>query len=256
MTSREGTSRPTRVVRAYRIAWALLSVGGVETTIFALATLPGILLTAAVLSITEGSTPLRVFFVPFIFVPAYVVFAIGLMVYSALAVRALNWRAGPGQAMPIRGLGWPLLRWVRGLVLQHFVRIFAGHLFRSSPLWTFYLRLNGARLGKGVYVNSLSIMDHHLISVGDGSVIGSDAHMSGHWVDGGVVRTEPIVIGSGVTIGINAVVGIGVTIEDGVQVGALSVVPKYAHLKAGKTYVGAPARELGPSADSGHERGG
>ncbi|NNF26105.1 MAG: hypothetical protein HKO53_12430 [Gemmatimonadetes bacterium] len=245
-----GAADPSRLVRAFRIGWAFLSVGAVETTIFALATLPGILLTAAVLSVTEGSTPLRVVLVPFIFVPAYVVFAIGLMVYSALVVRALNWRAGPGQAMPIRSLGWPLLRWVRGLVLQHFVRIFAGHLFRSSPLWTFYLRLNGARLGKDVYVNSLSIMDHHLISVGDGSVIGSDVHMSGHWVDHGVVRTESIVIGSGVTIGINAVVGIGVTIEDGVQVGALSVVPKYAHLKAGKTYVGAPARELARSSDS------
>ena len=236
----------TRSKRAFRIAWTLLSVGAVETTIFALATLPGILLMALVLSVTEDSTLLRVFLVPFIFVPAYVVFAIGLMVYSALSVRALDWRAGPRQEMVIERLGWPLLRWLRGLVLQHFVRIFAGHVFRSSPLWTFYLRLNGARLGKRVYVNSLSIMDHHLISIGDGSVIGSDVHMSGHWVDHGTVRTEQIVIGSAVTVGINAVVGIGVTVEDGVQIGALSVVPKFAHLKAGRTYVGAPVRELAP----------
>ena len=89
-------------------------------------------------------------------IPAYGLFALSLMVLSALSVRWLGWRTPANAEMSIKAMEWPLLNWVRYMVSVHVVRLFAGSVFRATPLWTFYLRLNGARLGRGVYVNSLA----------------------------------------------------------------------------------------------------
>jgi acetyltransferase-like isoleucine patch superfamily enzyme len=183
------------------------------------------------------------------FVPAYGLFAVSLMVLSALSTRWLGWRTSANGEMPIKALEWPLLHWVRYMVSVHIVRLFAGSVFRATPLWTFYLRLNGARLGRGVYVNSLAVNDHNLLDFGDRVVIGDGVHLSGHTVEQGVVRTAAIRLGDDVTIGLGSVVGIGVTAGARCQVGALSMVPKFYRLKSDTTYVGAPVRVLQQAAN-------
>jgi acetyltransferase-like isoleucine patch superfamily enzyme len=107
-----------------------------------------------------------------------------------------------------------------------------------------YLRWNGARVGRRVFVNSLQVSDHNLIELGDGVVIGSAAHVSGHTVEHGVVKTGLVRLGRHVTIGVGSVIGIDVEIGAETQVGALSVVPKHARLAAGAIYVGAPVRRV------------
>ena len=54
--------------------------------------------------------------------------------------------------MRLADLDWPLLNWVRYMVAIHIVRLFAGTLFRGKPIWSAYLGLNGARVGRRVYV--------------------------------------------------------------------------------------------------------
>lgn len=81
------------------------------------------------------------------------------------STRWLGWRTPANAAMSIRALEWPLMNWVRYMVSVHIVRLFAGSVFRATPLWTFYIRLNGARLGRGVYINSLAVNDHNLLEV-------------------------------------------------------------------------------------------
>jgi acetyltransferase-like isoleucine patch superfamily enzyme len=130
------------------------------------------------------------------------------------------------------------------MVSVHVVRLFAGSVLRSTPLWTFYLRLNGARLGRGVYVNSLAVNDHNLLEFGDRVVIGDGVHLSCHTVEHGVVKTARVRLGDYVTIGLGTVVGIGVDAGPRCQVGALSLVPKFSSLKPDTTYVGTPVREL------------
>ena len=64
---------------------------------------------------------------------------------------------------------WPLLDWMRYLVSTHVVRVFVGSLFRATPVWTWYVRMNGARLGRGVYMNSLAVTDHSQLELATGS---------------------------------------------------------------------------------------
>ena len=101
----------------------------------------------------------------------------------------------------------------------------------ATPLWTFYLRLNGARLGRGVYVNSLAVNDRNLLDFGDRVVIGDGVHLSGHTVEHGIVKTAGVRLGDHVTIGLGTVVGIGVEAGARCQVGALSFVPKFSRLE-------------------------
>jgi acetyltransferase-like isoleucine patch superfamily enzyme len=227
-----------------RVTWALVSIFVVECAVFGLAMLPGALFWEIFSLLTYPYLFVRIIVLSMAFVPAYGLFAVSLMVLSALSTRWLGWQTPANAEMPIKALGWPLLDWVRYMVSVHIVRLFAGSVFRATPLWTFYLRLNGARLGRGVYVNSLAVNDHNLLEFGDRVVIGDGVHLSGHTVEQGVVRTAAIRLGDDVTIGLGTVVGIGVEAGSRCQVGALSMVPKFSRLKTGTTYVGAPVRVL------------
>lgn len=227
-----------------RAVWTALSIFIVESLVFGLAVLPGALFWEWHFSWPVSPRWLRVVLLSMSFIPAYLLFAFALMFLSAAASRATGWRTPRRAEMPIAELGWPLLDWVRYAVLNHFVKIFAGTLFRSTPVWTLYMRLNGARMGRGVYVNSLAVTDHNLLEFGNDVVIGGGVHMSGHTVEKGVVRTAPIRLGDRVVVGVGAVVDIGADIGAGTHVGALGLVPKYAVLEPDSIYVGIPVQRL------------
>ena len=166
------------------------------------------------------------------------------MALSAGAMRMLRWRPTAPMDMPIADLGWPLCNWARYQISTHVVSFFAGGLLRATPVWSAYLRWNGARLGRRVWVNSLGVTDHCLLDFGDDVVIGSGVHLSGHTVEHGVVRTAGVRIGAGSTVGVNAHIEIGAEIGPRCQIGSLSMVPKFAVLTGPGTYVGVPVRRL------------
>ena len=244
----KGSSPPFTWHRPARVFWAVMTVFVVESLIFGLAMIPAVAFWTWHLQWEGIPAALRVLFLAMASVPAYLMFAAGLMAYSAGVTRLLGWRTRAGLATRIDDFEWPLLDWGRYLVTTHVVRLFAGAVFRSTPVWTMYMRLNGARIGRGVWVNSLALMDHNLLELGDGAVIGSDAHVAGHIVEHGILRTAPVRLGRGVTIGIGTVVEIGADVGDRTAVGALSVVPKFSKLEASSVYGGVPVRLLTPRA--------
>ncbi len=233
--------RPRALVR---VSWAFASVCAVELIVFAASVLPAALLWHTFARRAYPSELARIIVLSLVFAPTYLIFALALMLFSALSTRLTGWRTPPDAELVIPALGWPLLNWVRYMVSVHVVRLLAGSVFRATPLWTFYLRLNGARLGKGVYVNSLQVNDHNMLEFGDYVVIGDDVHLSGHTVERGIVKTARVRLGRNTTIGLGSVVGIGVETGPNCQVGALSLVPKYSKLEGGATYVGTPVRRL------------
>jgi acetyltransferase-like isoleucine patch superfamily enzyme len=238
-----------------RFAWAILSAFVVESVVFGLAVLPAVLFWRLHFAWHFGSEWLRIVVISMSFIPAYLLFAFMLMVLSAGSARLLGWRTPPDAQMKISEYGWPLLNWGRYMISTHLVRIFAGTLFRATPVWTFYMRINGARLGRGVYVNSLSVVDHCMLEFGDHVVIGDYAHLSGHTVERGYVKTARVRLGSNVTIGLQSLVGIGVEIGDNAQVGALSLVRKHSRLPGGATYVGIPVRRVDRGAEGAEPAG-
>lgn len=235
------------MARTWRVAWTIVSIFVVESMVFGFAVLPAFLFWSVIQHWPfprRQETLLEPVIIAMSLIPAYLVFAVALIVLSAWSMRLCGWRTQPDGAWRLADLEWPLLHWVRYMISTHVVRVLVGTFFRSSPLWTWYLRLNGARIGTGVYINSMSISDHNMLDFGDGVVIGESVHLSGHTVEGGVVKTGYVRLGRGVTVGLGSIIGIGTTMGDQCQVGALSVVPKHSTLEPHGIYVGVPVRRL------------
>jgi acetyltransferase-like isoleucine patch superfamily enzyme len=227
-----------------RIAWALATAFVAESLIFGFAVLPAVLFWEWHYGWTVAPAWLRVVFLSMAFIPAYLLFALVLIVLSGVATRITGWRTPENAELPIRTAPWPLLDWARYMISIQLVRIFAGPLFRATPVWTLYMRLNGARMGSRVFVNSLAVTDHNLLDFGDDVVVGGDVHLSGHTVENGLLKTARVKLGSGVTVGVGSVVGIGVEAGERSQIGALSLVPKFSKLERDAVYVGTPVRKL------------
>lgn len=232
----------------------LVAILLVQTVVCATAALPVVLAWRWMLDRPQGPA-LRVALIAVFAMPSYVAFALALIVVAPLANRLTGAYSPAGVELRIADFEWPLLRWARYLVATHIVRVLAGTLFRGSPIWTFYLRLDGARTGRGVFVNSLSLSDHNLLEFGDDVVIGADVHLSGHTVEGGRLKTAPVRLGSHVTVGLGTVVGIGVVVGDRCEIGALSLVPKHSTLEPDTVYAGVPVHPLTPRAAPRPDRG-
>lgn len=242
MVRRRRTGTPQRrVLVVSRIVWTLGTLIAVQAVVCALSIMPVVLAWQWLQNILPPGAVIRPLVWSVAIVPSYVVFAMCLMVLSPLAIRSVGWRTPADAHLRIADMDWALLQWVRYGASIHLVRIVAGSLFRGTPIWTAHLRLSGARLGKRVYVNSLSVSDYNLLDFGDDVVIGGGVHLSGHTVEAGVVKTAHVRLGRNVTIGLGSVIEIGVEIGPDAQVGALSFVPKYAKLSGGVIYAGAPA---------------
>ncbi|HEY7446851.1 MAG TPA: hypothetical protein VH702_01810 [Vicinamibacterales bacterium] len=238
------TSTPQRALVFWRISWVVVTICVCQGLVCALSVLPVLWLWHRLLPLSESSPVLRVTLASLGIIPSYLLFALLLMPLSALATRLVGWRTLPNREMRIADMDWPLLNWVRFMVSLHVVRFFAGSLFRGSPIWTGYLRLAGARLGRRVYINSLALSDYNLLEFGDDVVIGADVHISGHTVEDGIVRTGTVRLGHNVTIGVGSIIDIDVEVGSDCQIGALSLVPKHTKLEGRAVYAGIPVRRL------------
>jgi hypothetical protein len=234
--------------QASRVAWTIASGAIFESVVFGAAVLPAFEAWQWVFTRLPAWWPdwLAPAVVAMTVVPAYVVFAVAFAGLSALGTRLLGWRTPPPGEWALRDYEWPVLDWARAMMATHAVRVFVGTFFRSTIVWVWYFRWNGAGVGPGVFVNSLFVSDHNLLTLGEGVVIGDGVHMSGHTVEGGRLKTGRVSLGRGVMLGVGSVIGIDVTIGEGTQVGALSVVLKHSALASHAIYVGAPAVRLPP----------
>jgi len=237
-------------MKMFRVAVTATTMVIVQTIVCGIAMFPAVLLWRGAVVSAATNSILQAIVASALLAPAYILFAVCLMPVSAALTRLVGARTPPDVELRISDMSWALMRWAHYMSSAHVVRLVAGTVFRGSPLWTAYLRMNGARIGKRVFINTLSIADHNLLDIGDDVVIGADVHISGHTVEGGVVKTARVRLGSNVTIGLGSVIDIDVEIADGCQIGAFTLVPKHARLEPNTVYVGIPARRLGGQAIS------
>jgi acetyltransferase-like isoleucine patch superfamily enzyme len=115
--------------------------------------------------------------------------------------------------------------------------------FLPLPLTRFIYLALGAKLGQNTY-SAGTILDPPLTVIGKNCIIGHDAVLFSHAIEGNRFSLSPIRIGDNVTISSTAVVMSGVTIDDDAVVAAGAVVTKGTHIGRGETWGGVPARRL------------
>lgn len=115
--------------------------------------------------------------------------------------------------------------------------------FLPVPLMRLVYLALGARLGANTYSAGV-ILDPPLTQIGANTIIGHDAVIFSHVIEGSKLELKAVRIGDNVTIGATAIVMAGVDIADGAIVSSGAIVRKDTRIGAGEIWGGIPARLL------------
>jgi non-ribosomal peptide synthetase-like protein len=136
--------------------------------------------------------------------------------------------------------GW---RYLRFWLLRAVMRANPLIVFVGSPLYNMYLRALGARIGAGVVVlarNPPVCTD--LLTIGAGTVVRKDSHLSGYRAIAGRIQTGAVTIGANAVVGEHAVIDIDTTIGHGAQLGHSSSLHTGQSIPDRESWHGSPAR--------------
>ena len=132
-------------------------------------------------------------------------------------------------------------------VVWNFICIYLAKYSPSLTLKVFLYRLTGATIGKNVSVGLAVVLDvfyPHLITIEDNVVLGYNSVILCHEFLVRDARIGPVVIKRDVMVGANSTILAGVTIGEGTEVSAMSLVNK--DLPPGVQAGGVPVKVLGP----------
>ncbi|MBI3996175.1 MAG: hypothetical protein HY352_00805 [Candidatus Omnitrophica bacterium] len=165
------------------------------------------------------------------------IYGFTLMGMMGLLRILLRVRVSEGE-FPLLSLG--AAKWGLSMALKSPVSHTFMNIIVLTPFMVFFLRLMGARVGRGVHINSKSCADPLLLEIGDGSVIGGHATIIGHTFERGKLILKKVTIGQHVVVGLNAVILPGAVIGDGAVIAAGAIVPKDTIVAPGAIYKGIP----------------
>jgi succinyltransferase-like protein len=152
----------------------------------------------------------------------FVFYSFGLFLMGCL-IRLFSLGVKPGRH---EAASLPVLLWIilNGVWTMAFRLILP--MVPLTPLSQMFHRLCGCRIGRNVWINSISIIDPYMISIGDNTVIGGDAVLSPHVFENGHLLIQRITIGKDCLIGAHSYLNPGVTVGDGSVIGMKSYVRK------------------------------
>ncbi len=168
----------------------------------------------------------------------YIIWGVSLIVICGVLGGMFRIRKPEGR-YPLRS--FITIQWAFSLVFHRVAQMFLKQVVPSF-LANLYYRMMGAKIGKGVQLNSENINDASMLIFGDGVVVGGGATINGHLVESGEIVLAPVRVGNGALIGGGSIVQPGCTIGDGAVIGSRAVVPKWTEVPAGEVWAGIPAR--------------
>jgi non-ribosomal peptide synthetase-like protein len=171
-----------------------------------------------------------------------VAFAAGsFAVFTAVPVLAKwllvgRWTA---QSFPI----WSL-RYFRFWMVKTLTRTAPAVMFAGTPIYNVYLRLLGARIGRGAVVTSRFVpVATDLITIGEGAILRKDSILLGYRAQSNFIHTGPVEIGRNAFVGEASVLDIDTAMGDDSQLGHGSSLHSGQCVPDGKHFHGSPAIE-------------
>jgi len=162
---------------------------------------------------------------------------------SFLVVVALKWLL-IGRYRPHAAPMWTPFVWISEAVTNLYeslaVRNFLDML-RGTPLLPWALRLLGARIGRGVYLNTTDLTEFDCVRIGDEAELNAWCGPQTHLFEDRVMKIGRVDIGARVTVGARSIILYNTRVGDGVRLGPLSLVVKGEELPPGTAWEGAPA---------------
>ncbi|KAK5053981.1 hypothetical protein LTR84_001943 [Exophiala bonariae] len=171
---------------------------------------------------------------------AYISF-VGLPILRAVIAILGKWlvlgKAKPGE-YPLYGIYY--YRW---WLADQFIKLIDMVTIAETPMLPAVLRCLGANIGIGCHMGIIYIgaaMD--LVSIGDDVCIGKDTMLCTSWVERGRLILKEVRIESESNIGSHCVIDGGTIIEEGAELGPLSMVPGGTRIPLGEHWAGSPAK--------------
>jgi non-ribosomal peptide synthetase-like protein len=171
-----------------------------------------------------------------------VVFGVALQAGLAALPIAAKWLL-IGRWKPRRITIWSLAYLRFWIVKSLLVASPLALLSVGTPLLNLYLRMLGAKVGRGAVIFSAHVpVVTDLLTVGAGTVVRKACYFNGYRARGGVIEIAPVTLGADVFVGEQTVLDIGTGIEDGATLGHSSSLLAGQVVPAGACWHGSPAR--------------
>lgn len=215
----------------FTLALYLLGIG-----VMGIAAFPGVRLLLAAWNSTASLDPLpRALLLSLSAGAAYFLYGLTLILVVGLLRFLLRLDLHEGEFPAISPEG---ARWALANALYLVITITFIDFILLTPIAPFFWRLMGAKVGRGVQINSKFCADLSLVEVGDQAVIGGHATVIGHSFERGKLILRRVRIGRRSIVGLNSVVLPGAEIGEGATVAAGAIVPKGTKVQPHTTYYG------------------
>jgi non-ribosomal peptide synthetase-like protein len=122
-------------------------------------------------------------------------------------------------------------------------KVILDHL-RGTAFLPWGMRLFGAKIGKGVFMDTTDITEFDCVTVGDWCVINAGSALQTHLYEDRVMKVGRVHLGDGITVGSNSAVLYDTSVGDFARVGPLTVIMKGESLPAHSAWQGLPAQTV------------
>jgi non-ribosomal peptide synthetase-like protein len=123
-----------------------------------------------------------------------------------------------------------------GIAVPNFMRY-----LRGTPWLPVAFNLMGAKIGKGVYLDTTDITEFDCVTIGDYSELNALTCPQTHLFEDRVMKIDQVTIGSRVYMGPRSAVLYSAVVGDNARLGALTLVMKGEHIPANGNWAGCPA---------------
>lgn len=170
---------------------------------------------------------------------AGLLFGLGTFVFAALFKWLFIGRYGQ-RAVPM----WTPFVWIseattnlyEGITVPNFMRY-----LRGTPWLPLALNLLGCRIGRGVYLDTTDITEFDCVHIGDHAELNALTCPQTHLFEDRVMKIDHVRIGARVNVGPRSTVLYGACVEEGAQLGPMTLVMKGEHIPRATRWAGNPA---------------
>ena len=177
----------------------------------------------------------------------FMIYILGLLTFSGFTQRLIHVRFS-GDKLVANLNSWTTIRWA---ICGHIHRCTHPVLVHTIPslISNAYYRLAGAKIGKGVQINTINLNDPSTVTIEDNVVVGGGCIINGHLVEKGQIILARITLEEGSLLGARVTIQPGVTVGKGAVIGTNGLVGKYKTIPAGEVWAGLPAKCIKKSSD-------
>jgi len=149
-----------------------------------------------------------------------------------------------GRYKPRQAPMWTLFVWLSEAVTVAYeslaVPALLEHL-KGTPFLPWALRCMGAKIGKGVWLNTTDLTEFDCVEIGDHAELNAHSGPQTHLFEDRIMRIGRVKIGKGATLGVRTTVLYDSSVGADCRLGPLTLVAKGEQLTPGTRWAGSPA---------------